>query len=162
MKRALKINCLALILLFSLLSSSFLFAGCSNQKENVGSSNQKENEYVGTYQSTFVDSQHVDYKISFTLVINEDKTFVLERYQDDNISSTRSGYYKSYTESDKKQLLCIFDEAGYYWYPYFSACRLDDGTLMITGVVTSSSNTILSALGWGKNMPISLILFNKM
>lgn len=155
MKRALKINCLALILLFSLLCSSFLFVGCSNQNGN---------EYVGTYQSTFVDSQHSDYKDSFTLVINADKTFVLKRYKDDNILTTRSGYYKSYTQSNQKQLLCIFDEennSSYNWCSYFSACRLDDGTLMITGVVTSSSQRILSSLGWGEYMPISLILFNK-
>ena len=156
MKYALKTKCLTFVLLFALLCSSLLLGGCSQQTN-----------YVGTYQSTFVDSQNDDENISFTLVINRDKTFVLTRYIGDSTDEF-SGYYKSYTESGKKQLLFIVEE-GYEWNnyhpnawnPYFSICPLDDGTLMATAGTTSSSSSVVSAFGSGSISKITLILFTK-
>ena len=161
MKYTLKTKCLNFALLLVLICSSLLLGGCSSFK------NSSQENYVGTYRSTFVDSQNTYESISFKLVLRNDMSFTLTRYDGDE-TERYTGYYKSYTDSEREQLLCIVEE-GYEWNeihpnawnPYFSLCMLDDGTLMITGVVTSSSQKILSALGWGKNMPISLILFNK-
>ena len=156
MKYALKIKCLTFVLLLSLLCSSFLLAGCSRQTN-----------YVGTYQSTFVDSQNDEENISFTLAINKDKTFVLTRCIGDSTKEF-SGYYKSYTESGQEQLLFIVEE-GYQWNdthpnawsPYFSVCRLDDGTLMATAGTTYSSSSVVTAFGSGATSRITLILFTK-
>ena len=162
MKYALKTKCLAFVLLFALLCSSLLLGGCSQETNN-----DEQTNYVGTYQSMFVDSQNDDENISFTLVINRDKTFVLTRYINDNPKKF-SGYYKSYTESGQKQLLFIVEE-GYEWdtthpnawSPYFSICRLDDGTLMATAGTTSSSVSVVTAFGSGSISKITLILFTK-
>ena len=144
---------LAFALLLTLLCTCF-FGGCSQD--------------VGTYQSTFVDSQNDEQNISFTLVINNDKTFVLTRYRDDEEVWEYSGYYKSYTESGRKQLLFIVEEgfewSSYYpnaWNPYFSICKLDDGTLMATAGTTSSSSSVRTAFGSGGYTSITLILFAK-
>ena len=156
MKYALKTKCLTFILLFVLLCSVFLLGGCF-----------KQTNYVGTYRSTFVDSQNKAESISFKLVINSDNTFVLTRYVGDS-EKEFSGYYKSYTESDQKQLLFIVEE-GYAWNstypnawnPYFSICRLDDGTLMATSGTTSSSSSVATAFGSGSITAITLVLFAK-
>ena len=160
MKYALKTKCLAFALLFALLCFSLLLSGCSVQTN-----------YVGTYHSTFVDSQNNDESISFSLVINKDKTFVLTRNNGDSTKEF-SGYYKSYTEFGKKQLLFIVEE-GYKWNslypnawnPYFTICRLDDGTLMATAGTTSSSiisnYSVATAFGEGSISEITLILFTK-
>ncbi|MBE5737775.1 MAG: hypothetical protein E7348_05180 [Clostridiales bacterium] len=158
MKFALKIKYLTFVLLFFVLCSSFLLTGCS-----------LDGNYVGTYNSTFVDSQNDDISISFTLVIKEDNTFNLIRsYGNGYGPKTYSGYYKSYTNSGQKQLLCIIEE-GFVcsidhpnaWYPYFSICRLDDGTLMATSGTTSSSKYVFTAFGEGAVTKITLILFEK-
>ena len=156
MKHALKAKYLAFVLLFALLCSSLLLGGCSTHTN-----------YVGTYRSTFVDSQNDEENISFTLVINKDKTFVLTQYRGDSTKEF-SGYYKSYTESGQEQLLFIVEE-GYKWNtahpnawnPYFSICALDDGTLMATAGTTSSSSSVVSAFGSGSISKITLILFTK-
>ena len=156
MKHALKTKCLAFVLLFALLCSSLLLGGCSTHTN-----------YVGTYQSTFVDSQNDAESISFTLVINKDGTFVLTRYEGDWMKGF-SGYYKSYTEFGQEQLLFIVEE-GYkwnaahpnVWNPYFTICRLDDGTLMATAGTTSSSTEVVTAFGSGEISKITLILFAK-
>ena len=156
MKHALKIKYLAFVLVFALLCTSLLLGGCSRYAN-----------YVGTYQSTFVDSQNDDENISFKLAINRDKTFVLTRYIDDSTKEF-SGYYKSYTESGQEQLLFIVEE-GYEWNtshpnawkPYFTICRLDDGTLMATAGTTSSSSSVVTAFGSGAISRITLILFTK-
>ena len=156
MKHALKTKCLTLVLLVVLLCSSLWLGGCSARTK-----------YVGTYQSTFVDSQNDEGNISFVLVINEDKTFVLTRYTG-NKTKEFSGYYKSYTESDQEQLLFIVEE-GYEWNsyhpnawtPYFSVCRLDDGTLMATTGTTCSNTSVVTAFGSGSISGITLVLFTK-
>ncbi|MBR7186458.1 MAG: hypothetical protein IKD43_03105 [Clostridia bacterium] len=114
-----------------------------------------------------MDSQNDDENISFKLAINRDKTFVLTRYIDDSTKEF-SGYYKSYTESGQEQLLFIVEE-GYEWNtshpnawkPYFTICRLDDGTLMATAGTTSSSSSVVTAFGSGAISRITLILFTK-
>ena len=160
MKYALKTKSLAFVLLIVLLCSSLLLVGCSKEKN-------KKTSYVGTYESTFVDSQNDDENISFKLVINEDKTFILTRYKGD-LEEELSGYYKSYTESNKEQLLFIVEEGFEWnsshpnaWNPYFTVCRLDDGTLMATSGTTSSSNSVATAFGSGAITDITLILFAK-
>ena len=155
MKYTLKTKSLAFVLLIVLLCSSLLLVGCSKTR------------YVGTYESTFVDSQNYDESISFSLTINRDNTFILTRYVGDK-EKEYSGYYKSYTESNKEQLLFIV-EKGYKWNssypdawnPYFTVCRLDDGTLMATPGTTSSSNSNATAFGSGSITNITLILFDK-
>ena len=156
MKHALKTKCLILILLFGLICSSLLLCGCS-----------KSIDYVGTYRSIFVDSQNEDDSISFTLVINKDNKFVLTRYNGNKVNEYK-GYYKTYTDQGQKQLLCIVEEGyvlnSYYpnaWNPYFSICRLDDGTLMATAGSTASYSSGYTAFGSGEETKITLILFSK-
>lgn len=159
MKHALKTKCLILILLFGLICSSLLLGGCSKSAERTG--------YVGTYRSIFVDSQNEDDSISFTLVINKNNKFVLTCYNGDKVNEYK-GYYKTYTDQGQEQLLCIVEE-GYVWSslcpnawnPYFSICRLDDGTLMATAGSTSSYSSVSTAFGSGEKTKITLILFSK-
>ena len=161
MKYTLKIKCLNFALLLVLICSSLLLWGCSPSKD---SSNE---DYVGTYNSTFVDSQNDDESISFKLVLRNDKSFTLTRYDGDE-TKRYTGYYKTYTDSGKEQLLCIVEE-GYKWNdtypnawnPYFSLCMLDDGTLMATAGTTSSSYSVVTAFGSGSLSKITLILFEK-
>ena len=162
MKFAFKTRFLAFILLLALLCSSLLLGGCA-QKENQA----KKYDYVGTYRSTFVDSQNKDESISFELTINRDKTFILTRYYDSS-SKEYTGYYKTYTESDSEQLLFIVEEGFSWnsnypnaWSPYFTVCRLDDGTLMATAGTTSSDSSVVTAFGSGSISRITLILFVK-
>ena len=159
MKYALKTKCLAFLLVFAFLCFSLLLSGCSEQSEQTN--------YVGTYHSTFVDSQNDDENISFSLVINQDQTFVLTKNSGDSTEEF-SGYYKSYTESDKEQLLFIVEEGSEWneyhpnaWNPYFTVCRLDDGTLMATAGTTSSDIYVATAFGSGSISKITLILFTK-
>ncbi len=166
MKNALKTKCLTFVLLLTLVCSSLLLGGCSEQTNDDEQTNDEQTNYVGTYQSTFVDSQNDDESISFTLVINSDKTFALTRYKGD-VTKEFSGYYKSYTESGKEQLLFIVEEGYEFntvhpnaWNPYFSICRLDDGTLMATAGTTSASAAV-TAFGSGSVTKITLILFTK-
>lgn len=162
MKYALKTKSLSFILLLVLICSSLLLWGCSPSKD---SSNE---DYVGTYKSTFVDSQNDYESISFKLVIRNDESFVLTKYYGDDSTQRYSGYYKTYTDSGKEQLLCIVEE-GYKWNdihpnawnPYFSLCMLDDGTLMATTGTTSSSVSVATAFGSGSISEITLILFEK-
>ena len=156
MKHTLIAKFLSFILLFSLLCSSLLLGGCSARKS-----------YVGRYRSTFVDSQNDEENISFSLVIKKDKTFVLTRYKGDS-QKEYSGYYKSYTEAGQEKLLFIVKEGFKWnnthpnaWYPYFSVCRLDDGTLMATAGTTSSDTYVATAFGSGSISRITLILFTK-
>lgn len=160
MKYALKTKSLTFVLLIVLLCSSLLLVGCSKEKN-------KKTSYVGTYESTFVDSQKDEENISFSLAINSDNTFILTRYVGDE-GKEYSGYYKSYTESDKEQLLFIVEEGFEWnslhpnaWNPYFTVCRLDDGTLMATAGTTSSSSYVATAFGSGSISRITLILFAK-
>ena len=121
----------------------------------------KSSEFVGEYNSIFVDSQYGD-SISFSLKINEDNTFSLSGYQN------YKGIWKSYTESGKQQLLCI-EESGYRfnsrypnaWNPYFTLCILDDGTLMATSGMTSNYTGAVGAFGSGEVTMITLVLFEK-
>ena len=76
MKYALKTKSLTFVLLIVLLCSSLLLVGCSKEKN-------KKTSYVGTYESTFVDSQKDEENISFSLAINSDNTFILTRYVGD-------------------------------------------------------------------------------
>jgi hypothetical protein len=162
MKYALKTKSLSFILLLVLICSSLLLWGCSPSKD---SSNE---DYAGTYKSIFVDSQNEDESISFKLVIKNNESFVLTKYYGDNSTQRYSGYYKTYTDSGKEQLLCIVEE-GYKWNdtypnawnPYFSLCMLDDGTLMATAGTTSSSSSVATAFGYGTITKITLILFEK-
>jgi hypothetical protein len=151
MKNALKRKYLAVLLLFALLSTC-LFSGCS-----AGSG------YIGSYQSTFVDAQTSKGALSFTLVINRDNTFVLTRCKDGAAVSEFSGYCKSYTEAGKKQLLCVVEEGrtSNSWTPYFSLCKLDDGTVMATAGTTSTNTSVMTAFGSGSSANITLILFDK-
>ena len=156
MKHSFKTKCLMVSVVIVLLCFSFLLSGCSQYSD-----------FIGTYKSTFVDSQNNDESVSFTLNIKKDKTFVLTKYYGENVYEF-SGYYKSYTEYDKKQLLFIVEE-GYQWNskypnawsPYFSVCMLDDGTLMATAGSTSSSTSVVTAFGSGSITKITLILFAK-
>ena len=162
MKYTLKIKCLNFALLLVLICSSLLLGGCSSFK------NSSQENYVGTYKSTFVDSQNDDESISFKLVIRNDESFVLTKYYGDNSTQRYSGYYKTYTDSGKEQLLCIVEE-GYKWNdtypnawnPYFSICMLDDGTLMATAGSTSTKTSVATAFGSGSISKITLILFEK-
>lgn len=122
-------------------------------------------DYCGTYKSIFVDSQNDDDSISFTLTINKDKSFELSKSPQ---NASYKGTWRSYTESDKKQLLCCIEE-GYkwnsshpnVWNPYFSLCFLDDGTLMATPGSTFSSMSSSSAFGSGQITAITLVLFER-
>ena len=160
MKYALKTKCLAFVLLIVLLCSSLLLLGCSKETN-------KKISYVGTYESTFVDSQNKEENISFSLDIKSDNTFILTRYVGDE-EKEYSGYYKSYTESDKEQLLFIVEEGFEWseenpnaWNPYFTVCRLDDGTLMAKAGTTFTSSATITAFGKGSVSRITLILFDK-
>ena len=162
MKHTFKTKCLVLVLLFTLICSSLLLGGCSVPNDDEQAKDVEQMNYIGTYRSTFVDAQNKYERISFTLTINSDKTFVLTRYTGDSMQEY-SGYYKSYTESGKEQLLFIVEENNLQiWTPYFSACFLDDGTLMATaGTTSSSASGIVSAFGSGWGANITLILFAK-
>lgn len=150
-----------LLVLALLLSAVCLLVGCENKD-----SDDISNPYIGDFHSVFVDSQTDDNKISFTLSIREDHTFVLCR---DNGYRTReySGSWKSFTDENQMQLLCLIEE-GYSWssdhpnawHPYFSLIFLDDGTLMATPATTSSSSSVVSAFGYGY-LIITLVLFEK-
>ena len=146
-----------LLVLTLLLGAVCLLSGC------VG----KARPYIGDFHSVFVDSQTDDNTISFTLSIRKDHTFVLYK---DNGYRTReySGSWKSYTNENQMQLLCLIEE-GYSWnsehpnawHPYFSLIFLDDGTLMATpGTTTSKTYGVQTAFGSGYLM-ITLVLFEK-
>ena len=161
MKYTLKIKCLNFALLLVLICSSLLLGGCSSFK------NSSQENYVGTYRSTFVDSQNDYESISFKLVLRNDMSFTLTRYDGDE-TERYTGYYKSYTDSEKEQLLCVVEEGFEWnethpnaWNPYFSICMLDDGTLMATAGTTSSSVSVVTAFGEGSISEITLILFEK-
>ncbi len=125
----------------------------------------EDTDYCGTYHSIFVDSQNDAGDISFTLKINKDNTFELNKSTDD---TPYKGTWKSYTESGKQQLLCCIEE-GYQWnsyhpnawHPYFSVCFLDDGTLMASAGSTFTSSSSETAFGRGEITYITLILFEK-
>lgn len=146
--------CIAFMLLITMLFGCFL-SGCS------------KNNYVGTYKSVFIDAQDKTRSFSFTLTIEKDNTFTLIR-QTNNAQKTFTGNYKSYTESNQQQLLCIINE-GYTlntsnpngWNPYFSLCLLDDGTLMATPGTTSTSSSVFTAFGKADGALITLVLFEK-
>ena len=94
-------------------------------------------------------------------------SFTLTRYDGDE-TERYTGYYKSYTDSEREQLLCIVEEGfelnDIYpnaWNPYFSICMLDDGTLMATAGTTSTKSTVVTAFGEGSVSEITLILFEK-
>lgn len=123
---------------------------------------RKGSDYIGKYNSIFVDSQTVNDSIVFSLEINEDNTFSLRG------RCNYEGTWKSYTESGKQQLLCIVESGYIYstdypnaWNPYFTLCILDDGTLMATSGVTSSTYRSLSAFCWGSCSMVTLVLFEK-
>ena len=118
--------------------------------------------YVGMYTSIFVDSQNDTDTISFSLKINDDKSFVLSG------AKTYMGTWKSYTESGKTQLLCLVEEGFRYneshpngWNPYFTLCFLDDGTLMATPGMTGNSLGSVSAFGSGSVTMVTLVIFEK-
>ncbi len=125
----------------------------------------KKTDYYGTYNSIFVDSQNDAEDISFTLKINKDTTFELNK---STIKTQYKGTWKSYTVSGKQQLLCYIED-GYQWSsrypnawnPYFTICFLDDGTLMATPGSTFGSSSSSTAFGVGEITYITLILFEK-
>lgn len=151
MTNALKRTYLSALLLLALLLACFL-GGCS-----AGSG------YIGSYQSTFVDAQNAAEDLSFTLVINGDGSFVLTRCKNGSAVSEYSGRYQSYTENGKKQLLCIMEEgaSSNNWTPYFSLCKLDDGSLMATAGTSTTGTKVLTAFGAGSSAQITLLLFAK-
>lgn len=138
-----------LLVLALLLGAVCLLSGC------VG----KAKPYIGDFHSVFVDSQNDGNKISFTLSIQEEHTFVLCR---DNGYRTMeySGSWKSYTNENQTQLLCLV-ESRTDWNAYFSLVFLDDGTLMATPGITSDSYGTVSAFGEGSGEAITLVLFEK-
>lgn len=115
--------------------------------------------FCGTYSSIFVDSQNKEESISFTLTINNVKTFELNRTP---ISLDYKGTWKSYTDSNKTQLICYEWNSSYpnAWNPYFTLSMLDDGTLMAAAGSTSSSS-LSTAFGSGEITRITLIIFEK-
>ena len=156
MKHTFKTKWLVLVIILTLICTSFLLSGC-----------EQSASFVGTHRSTFVDSQNENDDISFVLYIKNDNTFILDRYDGTDITKEYSGYYKSYTESGKAQLLCVVERGFQWnptypdiWNPYFSVCKLDDGTLMATPGTTSYSSGAVSAFGSGKVSIITLILFD--
>ena len=146
---------LLFLLLFAILSCVFL-SSCS-----------ATSRFVGTYESTFVDSQNDEENISFKLVIKKDETFTLTRYINDK-KTKLTGYCKSYTESGSKELLCVVED-GYSWNsnhpnawnPYFIISKLDDGTLMAAAGTTSSNTSVATAFGSGEITKITLVLFEE-
>ena len=120
-------------------------------------------DYVGEYESVFVDSQNSYDSLTFVLEIKEDGTFKLKGNDD-----TINGTWKTYTEGDATQVLCIADDSYRFsreyptaWNPYFTLCFLDDGTLMASSGSTSSTMKAYSAFGMGVSTLITLILFER-
>ena len=138
----------------------FCFSGC----DILGGKGKIDaNDYVGSYQSTFVDSQKAGDSITFSLEIKQDGAFLLNG-NDRNYKGT----WKSYTQDGKTQILCLVENYKWNdnypdaWNPYFTICILDDGTLMATPAMTSSSYSSTSAFGYGDITMITLVLFEKL
>ena len=165
MRKILKTACLSMAFLCTLLFVS-LFGACTQESKKIS-----VKDYIGTYESIFVDAQDKTNGITFTLEIEDDGTFTLSRQIGTNDPDmTYSGSYLSYTENGKTQLLCVENsdyeynaELPHTWTPYFTVCLLDDGTLMGTPGTTNIGSGIVGAFGkarYSTNL-ISLVLFTK-
>lgn len=120
-------------------------------------------KFVGSFHSTYSDSQTDDMDICFTLEIKSDRTFTLMKNEHEY-----SGTWRSSTKDDSTQLICVM-ERGYQWNsyhpntwtPYFVLTFMDDGTLMAVPATTSSSTTVSSAFGNGAITLITLVYFER-
>ena len=120
-------------------------------------------QYIGTFNTIFVDQQNTDLSVSFTLVVNEDQTFSLLRR---DTSAFIKGTWTSATISGTTQLLCYSNTVTYKnsnWHAYFSLAMSDDGKLLATpatdGDVWAFGTAYNAILGSYKR--ITLLIFEK-
>ena len=130
----------------------FCFSGCA-----FGSAGKVQaNDYVGSYKSIFVDSQKNGDEIVFHLEIKENKTFILQKNEEDYYS----GAWKSYTQNGRAEILCYQLDGSVK--KYFCVCMLDDGTLMATPSLTNGEYLgAVGGFGDGALTMITLVLFEK-
>ena len=85
------------------------------------------------YTSIFIDAQHEDNSISFTLNLMPGREFSLVKRVGDDVEFTYTGTWRTAKHLGKIDILCTVEEgaeAGFY--PYFSLKSFDDGTLCAT------------------------------
>ncbi len=148
MNKLFKISALILTLMFTI---SFAFA-CSPAK-----SEETFQNFIGRYDSVFVDQQNDKETVSFTLNIREDNTFSLIRRDS---AKTTQGSWSVATIAGTKQMMCYADEEDKdtnKWHAYFSLSMTDDGKI----IATPGTNAIYFAFGFVGSRPISLIIFEK-
>lgn len=148
MKKLFRFSALILTLLLTI---SFAFA-CAPEE-----STDSCQDFIGRFDSIFVDQQNDKETVSFTLNIREDNTFSLIRRDS---AKTIQGSWTVATIADTKQMMCYADEEDKdtdKWHAFFSVSMTDDGKI----IATPGTNAIYFAFGFVGSRPISLVIFEK-
>ena len=148
MKKIFRFSALILTLLITI---SFAFA-CTPEE-----SKDPLQDFIGRFDSIFVDQQNDKETVSFTLNIREDNTFSLIRRDS---AKTTQGTWTVATMAGTKQMMCYADEEDKdtnKWHAFFSLSMTDDGKI----IATPGTNAKYFAFGFVGSRPISLIIFEK-
>lgn len=106
------------------------------------------------YASVFVDAQSEKGDISFTLVIEPDKTFELKRFDGKTQTFSYVGECRTSTVRGRTEMLCTVNNAEGSYNPYFTVKHLDNG-----GVAAYAAGNA-SVFGEGDGNSITLVVFD--